>query len=380
MIPLSIRSFTLFLLMAAFGCLSHATEISILGYHEFTEKGSATQMRLPVAKFRQQMQMLKDSKIEVISMADFLAWKRGEKILPDQAVVITIDDGWKSTYTLAYPILKEFNYPFTVFLYTNYIDVGGRSMSSEMIKDMLQNGGTIGSHSISHPFPSKVKAQKRKGEESYKSWLDNEIGESKKLLITKFGEKAVLPVYAYPGGFFTPEMFDVGADHDYQGMFTVMPKLVTFESSDFELPRFIVLGTHDNTFTNALRFSSGIFDPNAPVPFPGADAHITDRRPQFQIKFPNRVKIDPKSIRLNVSELGDLSLEWDAKENLAFGRPVQSLRSPSYEASLSYKLRGSDELKTMNWTFYIDREIIYTPEIDDLPDLPEPELEPLNEK
>ncbi|UQT43947.1 polysaccharide deacetylase family protein [Akkermansia muciniphila] len=33
--------------------------------------------------------------------------------------MITIDDGWKSVYTDAYPILKETGFPFTIFPYTN---------------------------------------------------------------------------------------------------------------------------------------------------------------------------------------------------------------------------------------------------------------------
>lgn len=40
-------------------------------------------------------------------MKDFLDWKLGDKQLPAKCVLITIDDGWKSVYTDAYPILRK---------------------------------------------------------------------------------------------------------------------------------------------------------------------------------------------------------------------------------------------------------------------------------
>ena len=62
----------------------------------------------------------------LIPMKDFLAWRRGEKSIPPKSAVITIDDGYVSGFAVAWPILKEFGYPFTMFIYTNYVNVGGQ--------------------------------------------------------------------------------------------------------------------------------------------------------------------------------------------------------------------------------------------------------------
>lgn len=45
-----------------------------------------------------------------------------EDRLPDQAVVITIDDGWSSTYTHMLPILESLGLPATVYVTTWYSD------------------------------------------------------------------------------------------------------------------------------------------------------------------------------------------------------------------------------------------------------------------
>ncbi len=46
---------------------------------------------------------------------------RGEA-LPDRAVALTFDDGYESNYLLAYPTLREFGLPATIFLCTGFID------------------------------------------------------------------------------------------------------------------------------------------------------------------------------------------------------------------------------------------------------------------
>jgi peptidoglycan/xylan/chitin deacetylase (PgdA/CDA1 family) len=51
----------------------------------------------------------------------FSQWRRGEKEIPEKSCVISIDDGYRSGYEVAWPILKKFGYPFTMFIYTNYV-------------------------------------------------------------------------------------------------------------------------------------------------------------------------------------------------------------------------------------------------------------------
>lgn len=89
----------------------HETRVAILGYHDFSRTLPATEMRMNTDVFRSQMQALKASGVPVISMKEFLEWKLGDRQLPAKCVMITIDDGWKSVYTDAYPILKETGFP-----------------------------------------------------------------------------------------------------------------------------------------------------------------------------------------------------------------------------------------------------------------------------
>ena len=102
----------------------HAS-VMVLCYHNIEDKSAMKALTISVAEFERQLTAVKDEGFTVIGMQDFLAWRRGEKSIPQKSCVITIDDGWVSGYTNAWPVLKKFNYPFTLFIYINYVGTGG---------------------------------------------------------------------------------------------------------------------------------------------------------------------------------------------------------------------------------------------------------------
>jgi peptidoglycan/xylan/chitin deacetylase (PgdA/CDA1 family) len=77
----------------------------ILCYHRFEDRPHDG-LAISPAEFRAQMQTLKDNGIAVIPMKDFLTWRTGEKNIPPRSCIITIDDGYVSGYSVAWPILK----------------------------------------------------------------------------------------------------------------------------------------------------------------------------------------------------------------------------------------------------------------------------------
>src|SRR5436309_1268623 len=80
----------------------------IFCYHRLVDKVRYPGTEITPAAFEAQMKELKDRGITVIPMQDLLAWKRGEKNIPPRCAVISFDDGWKSQYEVAWPIMKKF--------------------------------------------------------------------------------------------------------------------------------------------------------------------------------------------------------------------------------------------------------------------------------
>ena len=102
----------------------------ILMYHRLREDGEQAEpfcaevLGPSVTFFDRQMRHL-EKRHTVISLDRLLASLRGEDRLPPNAVAITFEDGYSDTYTLAYPILKKYGLPATVFLTTGFVGTQG---------------------------------------------------------------------------------------------------------------------------------------------------------------------------------------------------------------------------------------------------------------
>ncbi len=226
------------------------TRVAVLGYHNFSNSKRPTDMLMPTAEFCTQMQYIRDAGLSVISMQDFLEWKRGERLLPERCVLITIDDGWKSVYTDAFPVLRAYGYPFTLFLYTRYIDVQGDSLTQARIREMMAHGATIGSHSSNHLYPRSWR-KLAKDEAAYAAQVTREIGDSRTKLQELFGNCST---YCYPGGYNTPPMHEGLTAAGYEAAFTVLEAKVGAEEPDLLVHRYMVLGTEPRVFRRAVNF------------------------------------------------------------------------------------------------------------------------------
>jgi len=102
----------------------------VLMYHRLREDGVREEpfysevFGPSVTSFERQMRFLRRCH-NVISLDRLLASLKGKDRLPPNAVAITFDDGYSDTYTLAYPILKKYGLPATVFLTTGFVGAQG---------------------------------------------------------------------------------------------------------------------------------------------------------------------------------------------------------------------------------------------------------------
>ena len=341
--------------------------VTVLGYHDFSSTKDATEMLITTGKFRRQMQAIKDLGLEVISLEEFIAWKNGKKNISDRSVLITIDDGWKSIYTEAFPILKKMGFPFTIFLYTNYVNGGSDALTTAMIKEMQKHGCSIGSHSVSHPYPAAVKAERAKGEASFRSYLRKEMGQSRKKLQQQF--TGDISCYAYPGGFLTGEMLPIAAELGYQCLFTVMPGKTTRSTSNFTIPRYIILGTHDYIFRNATSFKAtntsaatagAIVQTTRHPVIPEPGSIISTRLPSISADLSKVDNIDPESIVMRVAGFGKVPVEYDPARKIAQWKVNRRLRSHTCEVSLQWRrLNDTEYEKPMTWIFLVNRQAAY---------------------
>ena len=352
--------------------LNKSANVAILGYHDVRERGGSP-MLISGGKFREQMQAIKDSNIPVVAFRDVVAWKRGEKNVPQECIVITFDDGWEGVYEYAYPVLKEFGFPFTVYLYKKYVNIGGRSMNWDQIREMMANGCDIGSHSVSHESLKK-KPKSAKTDADYQQWILSELKDSREFLEQNL--KIKITSFAYPYGIFDDEIMNTGLQIGYESLVTVNGQKVTWDTPMGKLGRYIVHGDSDANFKYATSFrgrgdvSSNKFlvadatnDKGEQLVklTPAPESTITDRRPLIEASLKNVGTVLPESIKLRVGGLGTVPSYYDADTmTVRFQMPYR-IRREETVVSLSFQREASLPAEVITWRFKVDLAAAYLP-------------------
>lgn len=224
--------------------------IPILCYHQFTDRVSGrNSMVVTRAAFESQMAYLKENDFQVIALKDIRSFLEGESALPDKSVVITVDDGYKSFLSIAYPVLKKHGFASTLFVYPDFIGAGLALRWNEvntLSRDPLVD---IQSHSKSHsslsPYPEGEKREK------YSARLKVEVEETDRILNRKTGHTA--QYFAYPYGNSSKELVELLKQHEYQLGLTVNKGGNASFAAPFLMRRTMVYGGDDlKTFKKNL--------------------------------------------------------------------------------------------------------------------------------
>ena len=166
-------------------------QVPVLVYHSFgpalskKETAMQTHYRVTAEMFEKQMKYLSDNGYHPVSFSAYVNSLENNTKLPDKTVVLTFDDGWKTQYKYAAPILEKYNFTGTFFIITSYAGYGAY-MNWNDLKDLVAHNFDIESHTKTHQILTKIDPKK----------LPDELGTSKKTLEDKLGIKVT--TLAYP--------------------------------------------------------------------------------------------------------------------------------------------------------------------------------------
>ena len=199
------------------------------------------------------MNMLEKSGFNVITLDTFLDFMAGKGQVPDNAVLITFDDGYEDFYKLAYPVLKDKNLSATMFMITSTIgDKTGWNpkIDQTQMQEMVEHNIYFQSHT--HDAHKYIQGSNGKEDaflvtraynkenypETFEEYYDRvyqDLAKSKEVLDELLGQDT--KALAVPYGRFTPTVKEIAAAAGFEYNFTIKPGVVSQKTDKMSLPR-----------------------------------------------------------------------------------------------------------------------------------------------
>jgi len=261
------------LLAAALAAADVPEHAVILLYHHVDGRTPAA-TSTPPETFAAHLELIAREGGVVLPLAEIVAGLRDpEEALPDGAVALTFDDGYRSVYETAFPLLRARGWPFTVFVCPGDVDAKrGPVLGWDELREMAAAGATVANHGGAHVF-----LQRRVPGEGDAAWTERtraELLAARDRLAAELGSAP--PLFAYPYGEWDPQLADLVASLGWTGF--GQQSGPAGAGSDFRvLPRFPAAGAYADTagLRDKLRslplpvVAVDPVDPRVPLP-PGA--------------------------------------------------------------------------------------------------------------
>ena len=232
-----------------------ATPLPIVMYHHLTKDPKKVgSYVLPVAQFEQDLAYLKEKGYSSITVAQLLAHVYAGAELPENPVIITVDDSFESIYTYAYPLLQQYDMRIVLAVIGSATDLFSETEDHNLAyshltwaqaKEMADSGyAELQSHTYDLHTNDRGRkgASKKKGEslEAYREFLMRDL---QKMQDQTYKETSYTPTaLAYPFGAWSPECIAILEELGFQAAFICEEKInyIDLEDTDwlFRLKRY----------------------------------------------------------------------------------------------------------------------------------------------
>jgi len=195
--------------------------------HRFDDKRYPS-TNISTEQLKKDFQYLKDNGYKVVSI-DYML----QHLYEDKLVAFAIDDGYESFYKNGLKLFKEFNYPFTIFVYTEAVDLGYPDFMTWSEIQSASKFGDIAIHSYKHPHlthldPISIMRDTQEAIESFK----REMRKPPKY-------------YAYPYGEYDANSKEIIEAFGFDAIFNQTMGAISFGSDRYNLNRIPLIGDHN---------------------------------------------------------------------------------------------------------------------------------------
>jgi peptidoglycan/xylan/chitin deacetylase (PgdA/CDA1 family) len=224
-------------------------QVAVIMYHHVHDlaKSSST---ITTALFSDQLNYLLAEGYQFITLRQFKDFLQGATV-PNNAVLVTFDDGYESFYENAYPILKRLRIPAVNFVITkdlenplaSYIPSLSRDEIVEMTHDTNFIDAQCHTHALHDKAPSGEplltarleKDGKKETAEEYRQRIYSDTQACINSLKDLYSEP--IDSLAYPFGMYNKEAAQIVHDAGIRYAFTIVPEMATRDVDPLAIPR-----------------------------------------------------------------------------------------------------------------------------------------------
>jgi biofilm PGA synthesis lipoprotein PgaB len=211
----------------------------VLQYHHVDTSTPALTSITP-KQFQIQMDYLMTENYLVWPLDKLVSHIATGEAIPDRVVAITFDDAYLSILETALPILKEHNWPFTVFVATHPVDRGYDDfLNWTQLRELQSAGALIASHTQSHTH--LIRRESGEAPAAWRQRMREEILGAEERIQQETGQSSKL--FAYPYGEFDNELKQVVGELGFVG-FGQQSGAMGRYSDPLALPRFPISGNY----------------------------------------------------------------------------------------------------------------------------------------
>ena len=326
---------------------SSSPGIPVLCYHQF-DAASRSPYAISPEKLRSQLNLLKKKGYTPISLSRLVDLLQGKPVtMPKRPVVITVDDGHQSLYTVGYPmIFREYGFPFTAFIYTDIVGHTKSAVSWAEVEEMAAAGVDIQGHTKSHP--PLTRRNLGEIEESYRARIQRELVESKQVLETHIHQPVIC--LAYPYGLFDEYVEQSVKAAGYLAALTCNSGNNSSATNPYHIDRRMV-----GRQLSLERFASLLeILPLDIVDLVPAEGEVVYAKPEvFSARILNLDRVVSSSIRFHVAGPDGITPVIDLKTGYAFCRAPKPLSRRVHEVAITARDRLTGEPRQASWIFFI---------------------------
>lgn len=189
--------------------------IPILMYHQIMELSLEAEQGIrdwvvPPAHLEEQLAYLAAHGFHNVNADRVVAYLRDREPLPPQPIVISMDDGYRTVYTVARPLLQKYGFTASLFVQSGRAENSG-FLSWEHMRTLRDEGYYLGSHSIDHPDLLAVEPAE----------VLRQVRDSKAAIETNVGQPVT--VFCYPLGKHNAALISLLQEEGYEAAVSLNP-------------------------------------------------------------------------------------------------------------------------------------------------------------